>query len=135
MKQNFPTENQIVNFFKEKYQSDNYDCSSSAEECIQHFSLEPIIDLDQFKDTFLRLRMQDHFTPEISLEERIVQFTELNKFILNVKIMLGYKLKEYIKPGEAILKKIIDPPSSAFEYIGHNKMDIEDSRNTQALLY
>lgn len=134
MKNTFPTKDQIVDFFKAKYQTDNYDCSTAAKEFIKLFSLESI-DLDQFDYTFLRLRMLDHFSHDINVEERIIQFTELNKFILCVKVMLGYQVEEYVKPGQAILKKIVDPPSSAFKYIGHNKMDIEDSQKTQELLY
>jgi len=134
MKKLFPTKDQIVEFFKAKYHSKNYDCSTSSKEFIQHFSLNPV-DLDQFEDTFLRLRMLDHFSDEISIEDTIRQFTELNKFILRVKEMLGYTVEEYLKPGQAILRKIVDPPSSALKYIGHSKMDIEDSHRTQALLY
>ncbi|MEJ0101752.1 MAG: hypothetical protein WDO19_03935 [Bacteroidota bacterium] len=88
-------------------------------------------DLEEFSAGVNRMSLA--FFPEnLPVMTRIRQFQEVNEFILRIMTSLGYEKRDY---DTISLEKVVSLPMEAFNYVGHNKLNVEESPVERALIY
>lgn len=67
------------------------------------------------------------------------KLTEKNEYIYSklgmfIEELKDFATRQYVKKNKGF-KKMDTPPKKAYEYVGHNKLDIKPSKISSALLY
>jgi len=134
MKQNsFPKE-KVIAFFLARYKVTGFDPDSMAMDFLHTPPFKGIL-LPEFEKIVEDVRLLDLDIQDNDLEKSIRLFALLNLFILSVKKQLGYEYVSYKDKISVTMEKAICPPDDFFNFVGNNKMDIQESKVSSGLLY